>query len=342
MGQNCSIIGGTVVTSKNSLLLPLYKISFKQWQDAAEGFYKNYANVVRLNSQHVAEILEDLSFKRRLIQDVLLLLGLPDWQEEDIHDNEERPSGRLSLHETATPKSSGADCDAQEFFFSMMMLSTGTMLEKVTFFLKRYDPTNAGYVESVAFLMIMLATAKGLHSITQLTPPSFAQLRELSSNQTTWTVSDVLRVLDENETAKLYLEAISDVHSIEDALVVVRKLKADMDRSLEQHKRRATSDAQKSKVPHSLDKMEKNSAEDADDLHMTESETNLLSVVTVEKVLCEVLPNCSVDYDIFIDALREAEFECDEAGVEFNIRNGASKDDDADVTKKGHEGIYAP
>eukprot|EP00397_Hematodinium_sp_SG-2012_P047558 GEMP01054143.1.p2 GENE.GEMP01054143.1~~GEMP01054143.1.p2 ORF type:complete len:116 (+),score=29.93 GEMP01054143.1:839-1186(+) len=115
-----------------------------------------------------------------------------------------------------------------------------------------------------------------------------------------------------------------------------------MDRSLEQHKRRATSDAQKSKVPHSLDKMEKNSAEDADDLHMTESETNLLSVVTVEKVLCEVLPNCSVDYDIFIDALREAEFECDEAGVEFNIRNGASKDDDADVTKKGHEGIYAP
>lgn len=122
-------------------------------------------------------------------------------------------------------------------------------------------------------------------------------------------------------TAKQYLETIAEFHSVDDAILAMRKLHTEVDRALDQVKRSKSSGkglaSLHSKFSNTVG--DKSGVEDNDDLGFLDL-SNLIPVVEVDNLLRTAFPYRGLDYELFRDCLREAEIICNERNVEFHIR----------------------
>jgi len=398
MGQACPN-PGTVVLEPKSCLMTLHKVTIKQWQDAVDSFFRNYANIVRVSRLHIIEILEDLALKREAIHDILTLLQLPTkgnneedqasnggnggadgWssgasnsnpedgrstpggydddtmmnvegvssQDEEHHGGESADGfraegGSLRAEEESECESEekvkADDVDTNEFFFSLMMFSQGTLHEKVAVFVKRYDACNMRWINSTGVLLILLAIVRGLYKLTTLIPPSYIKLQEFAFQKERWMTSDIIEAIEKDEGAKKYLDALADLHTVEDARITARRLAKNLKREsdkneskLQQGQRSAVGSSPRAPGSPAQTREEKAPGEQ---LHINpeEDENTIVAPTKIASLLQGITP--VLEADDILEAYNYSEKQCVNRRIAFEIKG-------MQENQKAKYGFYRP
>jgi len=328
--QSSSLQPGTVILGPFSCLMILYKITFKQWQDAIDTFLRNYANIVRLSSNHVIEIMEDLALKRQTIHEILQYLELPE-QVEDKNSIDGSQNDNESDVESSSEPEQGFDIDIHEFIFSMIMLSTGNLSEKVQFCIKRLNTSTPKIINAAGVLMICMAVVKGLEKITKLRPPSYYHMVEFSHQKESWSVTELVESLEQCEGPKIYLDSLYDMHGIEDARTNLRRLKVQLQKEIDVQSKMASS--KRKTLPSSKSgKVDDDGVKDTP-LDDDEFMNMFISPEQLPDLLKDILPN--LDYDIILRVYSLTEETCLEKNITFAIKNTR-------MLNKQRYGFYRP